>query len=189
MTNNLAVQPVEDFCFCIIKYDALALGNGKDLILDRLKNAGLTVCIIKAMTLTEKQLDAIYENITEKSYYLPMRSTIVNKPAFCLIIGGKAGVAESVDVLKGKPTVAGTIRGDLSYINQMSPEQYQAFLEGRYTHHEQTGRPINDHIHMDDRFHSSEAGQDSRRAILSVFSGKDIARVAAEYPSFGEFMA
>lgn len=172
MTTRDSPPTIRDFCFGIIKHDALALDGGEQLILERLAGANAIICARKSTILPGEQLDAIYEDILHKPYYESMRASIIGKTAVCLVIGGKTGIAEVVDELKGKADWPGTIRGDLSYINQMTDEQYQAFLRDEYTHHELTGRPINDHIYMDDRFHSSGAGQESRRGIAAVFSQK-----------------
>lgn len=182
-------QPIEDFCFAIIKHDGLALANGEQLILKRLDEAGMTICARKDITITASQLDAIYEDALEKPYYIPMRDSIAGKKAACLIIGGSVGVADMVEALKGDADKSGTIRGDLSYINQMSDEQYQAFLDGAYTHHAETGRTIHDHIYMDDRFHSSGAGDETRRGITAVLSPAEVASIGAQYPAFTRFMA
>jgi nucleoside diphosphate kinase len=180
-------QPIEDFCFAIIKHDALA--NGEQLILRRLDEAGVTICARKDIVITPSQLDEIYEDALEKPYYIPMRNSIAGRKAICLIIGGSGGVADTIEALKGGADKSGTIRGDLSYIDQMSNEQYQAFLNGTYTHHAVTGRTIHDHIYMDDRFHSSGAGDETRRGIGAVFSPAEIAGIGAHYPSFARFMA
>jgi nucleoside diphosphate kinase len=187
--NKIPFTELEDFCFGIIKYDALALNGGEKLISERLKTAGLTICARKETTITPKQLDSIYAGTLDKPYYIPMRDSIVGKKAVCLIIGGARDVSNVVVELKGEVDKPGTIRGDLSYINQMTNKQYQAYLDGRYTHHPDTGRSIHDHIHMDDRFHSSGAENDSRRGISAVFSDAEIATIGQEYPAFKQFMS
>lgn len=188
MKSETTLSVIEDFCFGIIKHDALALDGSEALISERLTDAQLTICARKEIVITSSQLDRIYADALEKPYYIPMRDSIADQKAVCLIIGGARGVSDIVRELKGKADRPGTIRGDLSFINQMTDEQYQAYLDGTYTHHPDTGRLIHDHIHMDDRFHSSGADDESRRGIGAIFSSAEIDAISQQYPALTRFM-
>ncbi len=178
---------VSDFCFVIIKHDALEI-KAENLILDRLEKAGLVTCCKKITSLSGEQLDTIYEDVRGEPFYDRMKNMVTGKPAICLVVGGVSDVSKTAKLLKGKPTEPGTIRGDLSYLHQLTAEQKQAFEAGTYVTHEKTGRSIHDHIFMDDRFHSSETSADSRRAMMSVFTIKELNDIYIKYPAFNQFI-
>lgn len=186
--NNATNTLVTDFCFAMVKHDGLAM-HGDDLIFERLKAKGFVICAQKLVKLDEAQIDTIYCIIADKPFYGRMKTSIISKDALCLIVGGGKDLVETIEALKGSPTTPGTIRGDLSYIHQMKPEQYQAFQKDESITNAATGRSIHDHIFMDDRFHSSEAGADSRQAIACMFTPEEIIKTAADYPAFSKFMS
>jgi len=176
------IDEINDIGYAMVRPDGLQLGLDEEII-RRISDSGLVILKRKISVITPEQVDGLYPELHERSYYPPMKQALIGRKVMSLAIGGGASVGSTLLKIKGSAMhTSGSIRGDYSLGHLLSGDLHKNYIMGCLSE-EQLHSPEWEPVMREDRMHSDETTAEAVNSINVMFEDYERAELLSRFPN------